>query len=256
MRRLRKLLGEILEGRAPIGELREIEGGARSLVPQLSSLLHMLRRREAEIAQLEAEMRQRVANRTGALERVIASLRQQATHDALTGLHNRRLLDEYLPQIVERCRAENRSLSVLMIDVDNFKPLNDMLGHAAGDQLLETLGQLIRSSIRGDDTAFRCGGDEFVIILPDADRLDAQNVADRLSSLTDELAKTLHTAWPPRLSIGICALDEVEDPTPDGLLVRADEALYRMKAEHKKSGRPLADFRGVATMPRSKNQRS
>jgi len=71
------------------------------------------------------------------------------------------MLDQYLPQMVEKCRgAENRS-SVLMIDVDHFKLLNDTLGHAAGDDFLRDIGQIIQSTIRDQDAAFRCGGDEF-----------------------------------------------------------------------------------------------
>ena len=128
-------------------------------------MLRDSRRKRAEAAALEHETRQRIANRTDALERTIGSLRQQATRDVLTGLFNRRMLEEYLPQAVKRCKEARIGLCLLMIDVDHFKLLNDTLGHAAGDELLKTIGQLIRSTIREKDLAFRCGGDEFVVQL-------------------------------------------------------------------------------------------
>ena len=121
------------------------------------------------MTEMDREVRQRIANKTEALERKIGSLHNQATRDVLTGLLNRRALDEHLAKAMERCAAKGLAVSVLMIDVDNFKPLNDTLGHAAGDELLRSIGQLLRSTLRDGDTPFRCGGDEFVIVLEGSD---------------------------------------------------------------------------------------
>ena len=98
LRELAELLPTIQRGEAPIEQLQQIQGGPRALVPAIQNLLHQLRSQQTAIAELEAEMRQKVANRTDALERTISSLRQQATRDSLTGLFNRRFLDQFLPQ--------------------------------------------------------------------------------------------------------------------------------------------------------------
>jgi diguanylate cyclase (GGDEF)-like protein len=124
---------------------------------------------------------------------------------------------------------ENKDLCVLMIDVDNFKPLNDTLGHAAGDDLLRAIGQLIRSAIRGEDVGFRVGGDEFVVLLPGAGADAGQSLAGRLTSLVDQLAKTLKVAKPPRLSVGLSTLKNLQNCSPESLLEDADRALYNVK---------------------------
>src|SRR6187200_1774560 len=99
----------------------------------LQDLLREIRQQRCEIATLKDEMRQRVAQRTDALERTIGTLRHQATRDPLTGLFNRRFLDQYLPQVVQRSTSQGMDVAVLMCDLDHFKLLNDTLGHAAGD---------------------------------------------------------------------------------------------------------------------------
>ncbi len=230
-RKLIRLLPAIQKGEMPVSSLSEINGGLRPLVPILESLLHELRRQRGEVRKQEAEIRQRVANRTDALERAIGSLKQKAARDALTGLYNRRMLDEYLPRLVERRRDSSPGLCLLMIDVDHFKLLNDTLGHAAGDELLRSIGQLIRSTIRDIDMAFRCGGDEFVIVLDNCD--DGQIMADRLISLVDGLTRTLRVPVAPRLSVGVSRLSDLDDRTPQALLEEADRLLYEVKGARK-----------------------
>ena len=161
-------------------------------------------------------------------------VRHQATRDPLTGLFNRRFLDQYLPQAVQRHRADKGrgDLCLMMLDVDHFKVLNDTLGHAAGDEFLKAVGQLIRSSIRGEDAAFRCGGDEFVIVLPGCGAAGGRAMADRLGSLVDALGRTLRVPKRPRLSIGLGTLSQLTDPTPERLLDEADRALYEVKSAH------------------------
>lgn len=234
-KRLLQLLPEVHRGEAHIEELSQITGGVRPLIPLIQDMLRELRAQRGAIAELELEMRQRVASRTDALERTIGSLRQQATRDALTGLFNRRFLDQYLAQCIQRHLKERKDLCLLMIDVDHFKLLNDTLGHAAGDDLLKAIGQLIRSAIRGEDVGFRHGGDEFVILLPSSG-LDAGKVlADRLSSLVDLLGKTLKVARPPGLSIGLATLNACTQHTPEALLSAADRALYDTKKARRAS---------------------
>ncbi len=247
IKQLKALVPQARRGQIPIDELSQVSGGIAPLIPMIQGLLRDLRQQKAAIAKLEAEIRQRVAKRTDALERTIDSLRHQATRDALTGLFNRRFLDQYLPQATQRCQQDRIELCLLMIDVDNFKPLNDTLGHAAGDELLKAIGQLIRSAVRGDDVAFRCGGDEFVVLLPGCSVEAGKSLAGRLTSLVDALVKTLRVAKPPRLSIGLSNLTSLQTPTAENLLAEADRDLYAIKAiRHAPDPRPTA-AKAVAT---------
>lgn len=237
-RALEELLPAVQRGESPIEELNAVGGGLRPLIPPLRELFRELRQQQATTAELEQEIRQRVANRTDALERTIGTLRQQATRDALTGLFNRRFLDQYLPQCVQRHRKSRAELCVLMMDLDNFKLLNDTLGHAAGDELLRSIGQLIRSTSRGDDVAFRCGGDEFVVLLPGYGVEAGQALADRLMSLVDALGRSLRVSRPPRLAVGLTTLAACAERTPQALLAEADRKLYDVKRARKSRRAP------------------
>jgi diguanylate cyclase (GGDEF)-like protein len=196
----------------------------------IASLLLDLKQQRAELAALEQEIRDRIANRTDALERKIGTLQLQATRDGLTGLGNRRGLDLQLDRMIETCRAANTDAALLMIDVDHFKPLNDTLGHAAGDQLLREIAQLIRSNLRSDDQAYRAGGDEFVVLMPCANMEAATTLATRLASLVAGLTHSLAVRHPPQLSIGIAILSELKDATPKEFLHVADGRLYAVKS--------------------------
>jgi len=227
-------------GEIPIDELSEITGGVAPLVPVIQDLLRALKQQRGEVAQLDHEMRQRVAVRTDALQRKIGSLQVQATRDALTGLLNRRALEQALTRVVAEFNAGGPGACLLMIDVDFFKQLNDTLGHAAGDQLLKEIAQIIRSTIREEDLAFRCGGDEFVVLLNDCDLTTGQAMVERLESLVQGLTKPLRVKQPPRLSIGACAVNELNDPTPGSLLEAADKRLYEVKTARKqREGAPV-----------------
>jgi len=243
--KLLELIDQIRAGEAPIGSLHDVGGQMLHIAEAVRKIFHDGRSCERAVAELHAEMSQRVAGRTDALERVIGSLRQQATRDPLTGLFNRRLLDQQLPELIEKCRAQQADLAVLMIDIDHFKHLNDTLGHAAGDELLRSIAQIIRSSLREQDTAYRCGGDEFVITLPGADSNFASVATERLKSLVEGMTRTLKVASPPRLSIGVSQLSSLNDPTPQKLLRQADAMLYRLKYARKRAAKAAAVARSA-----------
>jgi diguanylate cyclase (GGDEF)-like protein len=151
------------------------------------------------------------------------------------------MFDEHLPQIMQRCAAEKNDLSLLAVDVDHFKKLNDTMGHGAGDALLRNIGQIIRSGIREEDAAFRLGGDEFAIVLPGAKPQAAQKLAQRLTDLVDGLVKPMHLMHPPRLSIGVAAVSQLQaNPTERELVDLADQRLYEIKSEHHGDPPPLA----------------
>ena len=133
---------------------------------EVKLLLHDLRQRRQAIEGLNDEVRQRIANRNSVLDRHESALRNQTVKDPLTGLYNRRMLDQFLPQLISHYTAEHKPLTLLIFDVYRFKDLNDSLGHVAGDELLRSVGQIIHSTIREGDIGFRCGGDEFAVVLP------------------------------------------------------------------------------------------
>ncbi len=232
-RRLRELTSMAREGVIPIDEVSRKAGHLLPLAETICDVLRDLRQQRAEVAALEAEVRRKVENRTQALERQISTLKTQASRDALTGLFNRRELERTLPELVATSQ-QGRTLSLLMIDVDYFKTLNDTRGHAAGDEFLKTLGQLIRSSIRPEDYAYRLGGDEFVIALPDSGKNTATQVADRLVEMVEQYVKPWRMQTPPGLSIGILSSRELgAAATATEMLKVADGLLYEAKSARK-----------------------
>jgi diguanylate cyclase (GGDEF)-like protein len=221
------------DGEVSIKELSRIGGGIRPLARMVQALLRIQRQQKTDLLELEQEVRDRIANRTNALERKIGSLKHQAMRDVLTGLMNRRAMEQEIPPLLEKHITGSQDACLLMIDVDHFKALNDTLGHVAGDQLLKEIGQIIRSTIRDNDMAFRCGGDEFVILLHDAAPRFGLEISRRLESLVEVLAQPLHLPRPPRLSIGVCALSELEHPSRAAWLDIADKRLYCIKSDRK-----------------------
>lgn len=236
-RQLLEILRQVRSNERSTDHLAQLSGPLAPLANEISLLVRDYKNQKARANALELEMSQRVANRTGAMERTISALRHQAVHDPLTGLFNRRMLDEYLPKVLDDCRQRDESVCLLAIDVDDFKLLNDTLGHAAGDRFLANLGQLIRSSIRDNDAGFRCGGDEFVVVLPGCTGEKGKAIADRLVVLVSELGKTLHVFRPPHLSIGVVVDSGAADA--HALLTKADQLTYEVKRARKATLKPL-----------------
>lgn len=229
IRSLAKLVNELRAGESPIADLEQIHGGARLLIEPVRAILLDLREQKRLKHDLEEEMRQRILSRTDALERQLCAMKAQAARDGLTGLGNRRGFDTMMPQIFSACLQSCEDLCVLMIDVDNFKPLNDTLGHAAGDEMLKSIAEIIQSSIREHDSAYRLGGDEFVIVMPRSSRPMGEKLGTRLASLVDHLARPQKLAAPPGLSIGVSALSDGKMRDHKQLLELADKRLYEAK---------------------------
>jgi diguanylate cyclase (GGDEF)-like protein len=160
------------------------------------------------------------------------SLRMQSLRDPLTGLFNRRYLDESLQREVSRCQRRGLPLAVLMIDVDHFKSFNDGNGHAAGDALLAAIAQALQANVRAEDLACRYGGEEFTAVLveatPEDARLRAEQIRKAIAATTVQHLR--HTLGPCTASIGLAMLSP-DALTPSALLERADAALYRAKAQ-------------------------
>lgn len=154
---------------------------------------------------------------------------RQSRVDALTGLQNLRALQEQLPIWLGPAARTGRKMAVLMMDIDGFKSVNDQLGHGVGNELLKEVANLLRFAVRVGDAPFRFGGDEFVLLLSDADAQGAMVVGSRIQDIYSTMGQTLRgTAVEISLSIGI-AVFPADGTTAEGLLERADEALYQAK---------------------------
>lgn len=179
---------------------------------------------------LAAELAQAIAN-----AQRFESLRAQAQTDELTGLLNKTGLLHRLAEETARASRQGTKFAVLVCDLDQLKTVNDTAGHLTGDRLLRTVGQLIRAQIRASDLAARFGGDEFVVVLTDADREQAGLVADRLQACLAEQRYPLLTGVNLRVTASIGAAIYPDDATtPAALLELADRAMYRAKARRKK----------------------
>jgi diguanylate cyclase (GGDEF)-like protein len=155
----------------------------------------------------------------------------RANVDALTGLPNRRYLDELLSTSGPRRRSVER-LGVLMIDIDNFKRLNDMYGHAAGDNVLRLVADQLAAATRADDTPARYGGEEFAVVLRRASPEQAVEVAERIRRQIGSIPpSTLGTHEPVSVSIGVAVARGGKSQTANALFGAADAALYRAKRE-------------------------
>lgn len=155
-------------------------------------------------------------------------IRHQAYHDSLTGLPNRASFAEHLDEAMRRAKRAGWPLALLFLDLDNFKRVNDSLGHDAGDRLLRVAAERIRRAVREADMLFRMGGDEFTVLLRNVpDPASANHVVDRLIDSLREPFLVEGNEVVLGMSIGIALVGD--ETTADGLLVRADEALYAVK---------------------------
>jgi len=174
------------------------------------------KRKQAEAALLKSE----------------ALLLEQSVRDHLTGLFNRRYMEETLERELLRASRSQISLGIIMLDVDDFKRFNDSYGHAAGDMILHELGSLLLKHVRGEDIPSRYGGDEFIIILPGASQEIIQERAELLQEHTRHLNIQFdgRTLEPITLSLGVAV--SPKDGATSALILRSvDAALYRAKHE-------------------------
>jgi diguanylate cyclase (GGDEF)-like protein len=151
--------------------------------------------------------------------------RHQADLDALTGLHNRRYFHETLARETSRAQRYNRRLALVVFDLDDFKAINDRIGHLAGDSVLAEVAERVRGEVRNSDIACRVGGDEFAVILSESTLADAEQLYGRIQSAVS--SRPISHAGQLLLSAGIAELRAQDDPV--AFFQRADDALYRAK---------------------------
>jgi diguanylate cyclase (GGDEF)-like protein len=214
-------------------DLRDRRGrmlGRAIVIRDVTELGHERRKLTAANEQLREQLQ--------TIERLRVDLAEQAIRDVLTGLHNRRYLIETLDTELMHAADDGRPLSVVMLDVDHFKQVNDTHGHTIGDDVLVALSQELADGVRDGDTVARYGGEEFVVLLPDTDAATAAVRAEILRARCENVAVPspsgpvvttisagIATMSPPGITAGpIAAI------TAGHLLAAADKALYRAKA--------------------------
>jgi len=165
-----------------------------------------------------------------AFQEEIAAKVENARSDPLTGLNTRRYLDDYLADLVAAHERNARSISVLMIDLDHFKQVNDNFGHAIGDQVLQDVARLIEDAIRSGDTAVRYGGEEFCVVLPGASEAIARRVAERIRAST-ETTEWSHESKGSQVTVSIGVATLAPNEEAPHWLERADAALYLAKRD-------------------------
>ena len=208
---LEQAVKQVREGRFELPYLPKPDNEIGRLVDHFEKMTHTVRDTTQE---LEAK----VAYRTRELHRL-------ARIDALTGLKNRRGIDEVLAGEIERTEREQNGFGLLWLDIDHFKEINDSLGHQAGDDILCRVALWLKASVRPYDQPGRWGGDEFVVILSPCDRLTLQQIACRIRAEVEKESR--HTSTPVTISVGGCFCLPGEDM--DTILGNTDKALYEAK---------------------------
>jgi diguanylate cyclase (GGDEF)-like protein len=199
----------------------------------VADLCDELRRVRGRVDRLERSVDHRVAEQTQRITRELRQAEKKVWTDALTRLGSRRLMEDKFDEIFRSQVEARQDLSVVLIDLDYFKEVNDTLGHKAGDQVLVFAGELLRQCLRDQDLAIRYGGDEFILILPSVSAANAQSIADRTVRLFNQQVRTLNLEPPPSMSAGIASLRSHNPKESRTLLDLADEALYQAKRSGK-----------------------
>ncbi|MGX7708099.1 diguanylate cyclase [Methylobacterium sp. Gmos1] len=229
-----------------------IEAGGRNELHAVASALNTMRERlrssfeenaalMRDLREMNATLQDRIAERTRDLETL-------AHTDLLTGLFNRRKLDEALAEAAERAVSSGAPLALILGDVDNFKAVNDRYGHTIGDGVLVAFAALLRDAVRPTDVLGRWGGEEFMLLCPATDLTAATAIAERLRQRVE--ATALPEVGPRTCSFGVAVLAPSE--STDSLIGRADAALYRCKrggrnrVEASPGPRPEMEVRGAA----------
>ena len=251
-----------------LSEIRAVRYGRRSEFSNLNrhdefgdlahefQLLYTDRNRLGlELEDIHKVIERKVLYRTSTLMRLVRRLKKHTNIESLTGLVNRRHLDEYSGILFDNAVRNSDDLACMMIDVDNFKQVNDNWGHATGDAIIIFVAELIQALTRQGDMCARYGGDEFMVLLPECDETEAGKIAERIRlhfarevrqffesvkqnpvktndkniKMTNNATVTISNHVEPRLSMGIATLEKNQPVSISDLMQMADKALYNAK---------------------------
>lgn len=215
---------------ARINRMRQQKEDAEArMLREREEVLQIMSSKEAQLEAMVEKRTRDLAIINEGLRESVARERRQAHHDALTGLANRMLLDDRLEQALKRARRAGTKVAVALIDLNDFKPINDTYGHDVGDQLLVDIANRLRLAVRVSDTIARYGGDEFVLVLDSLhDRDEAEHVLHTLMTSLREPFRHKRLELPISAAVGVCLFpDDAEEANT--LLRCADEAMYQEK---------------------------
>lgn len=203
----------------------------RRILLENRHLVRYLTQANTQIEDMNRHLEAQVADRTRELQEANTRLEQLTLTDDVTGLYNQRFLYTRLEEEFHRSQRYNQDLSVMMLDLDKFKHVNDTHDHLFGSRVLRRVGELLRRSTRDTDMVIRYGGDEFVVLLPHTRLADAVAVGERVRQLISNTnVGDPEDAYTATVSVGVASLGECGATTPRELLRCADQALYQAKA--------------------------
>ncbi|TIH13588.1 sensor domain-containing diguanylate cyclase [Marinifilum sp. JC120] len=212
-----------------IEELMEVKELQEDNAAQLATLLH-------ELDEKNYALEQEIAERKKAEQKLKESeerFKNLSITDQLTGLFNRRHMLDVAEKEIFKSRNTGNPLSVMLMDVDDFKMFNDTYGHAAGDDILEAIGLIIKNNIRGRDKAFRYGGEEFMVILPETNGLEAIKVAEAIRTALAAYEYRPVNEEPVYKTISIGVAEFSNNESLERVIKRADDNMYRCKIKGK-----------------------
>ena len=183
----------------------------------------------ARLGQQLAQTLEEVRIKNKQLEEVVKQLEAMAATDPLTGLANRRTFGQAMARSFAHAKRFQQDLACIMIDLDGFKEFNDTFGHQRGDEILRRAAEVLQRCCRQSDVPGRFGGDEFIVLLPQADERIASQVAHRIQETFEEMRRESEEPGQVTLSIGLACLSQCDATNPEQLANFADHALYRAK---------------------------
>lgn len=163
------------------------------------------------------------------LQKLTKELEEKSITDPLTGLNNRRYMELQLKELILLSARYGHELSLIILDIDHFKHINDTLGHLAGDEALKAISVLLKQETRASDLVIRYGGEEFIVILPQSSIDETEDTAEKLRKAVEALDIPALGGESITISLGVAMLGKGEDK--NGIINRADNALYRAKEE-------------------------
>jgi diguanylate cyclase len=233
-----------------MGRLEEVSHEPGELKRLLKDLALATGKMEGVVSELRKEL-ERARARSDELQRMLQDARRQAVRDVLTGLYNRRYLEEKLRSLHREFLQKNVPFSVILLDIDHFKKINDTYGHTVGDGVLEFIGAVLKRMVKGSDVPARYGGEEFAILLPLTTRegacVLAENIRKEICSKNLKIKNRQERIGVVTISLGVAQVSRKD--TAETLVERADRALYLAKVSGRNQVKSEKDLEAEGPIP-------